>query len=175
MWNTATRPSPSSSSPACTLPFLDPPVASELQSLEHGAPSPARSTERQAHVVSDSLFTLARVIVGVGIVLTVIFGSVNGISQARAIRQNRLTLGLVTVRANQYPDSIVLDLNWAQPAQTVRRWVAIARDDRLSLFATGDAARYLKEKPIPFTLSPLRAVVIIPTMGRRCTANRSST
>ena len=130
------------------LAVLDPPVASDLQSLEHSAPSPAGSTERKAHVVSDSLFTLARVIVGVGIVLTVIFGSVNGISQARTIRQNRLTLGLVTVRANQYPDSIVVDLDWSQPAQSIRRWVTIARDERLSLFATGDAARYLSEKPI---------------------------
>ena len=35
---------------------------------------------------SDPLFALARVVVGVGIVLTVIFGSVNGISQAEANR-----------------------------------------------------------------------------------------
>ena len=138
------------------LAVLDPPVASDLRSPEHSAPSPAGSTGQQRHVFSDPLFTLARVVVGVGIVLTVIFGSVNGISQARNA-PNRLSLGQVTVRANQYPDSIVAALSWAQSAQSIRRWVTIARDDRLSLFATGDAAMYLSEKPIQYTLSPLRA------------------
>ena len=71
----------------------------------------------------------------------------------------------MTVRANQYRTRSCSTVFWLQPAQTIRRWVAIARDDRLSLFATGDAARYLKEKPIPFTLSPLRVVVIIPSNG----------
>ena len=98
------------------LAVLDPPVASELRSAEHGARSPAESAGRQRILFSDPLFTLARVVVGVGIVLTVIFGSVNGISQARAIRQNRLYLGQVTVRADQYPDTVVNNLDWLDTA-----------------------------------------------------------
>src|SRR3984885_4619810 len=143
------------------LAVLDPPVASELRSPERGARAPAQSIGPQWHV-SDPLFTLARVVVGVGIVLTVIFGSANGISQARAVHQNRLYLGPVTVRANQYPDPVVAGLSWLTPAQSIRRWVTIARDDRLSLFGTGDAARYLREKPIQFRLSPIDAAVVLP-------------
>ena len=124
-----------------------------------------RSTASTAPSLSDPLFTLARGVVGVGIVLTVIFGSTNGISQARAIHQNRLDLGPVTVRANQYPDLAVAGLSWLQPAQSIRRWITIARDDHLSLFGTGDAAKYLSEKPIQFRLSPIRAVVILPRNG----------
>ena len=130
------------------LAVLDPPVASELRSPEHGAQSPAGSAGRQRHVFSDPLFTLARVVVGVGIVFTVILGSVNGISTAREIHQNRLYLGQVTVRANQYPDTVVGPLDWLETAQSIRRQITTARDDRLSLFATGDAARYLSEKPL---------------------------
>ena len=57
---------------------------------------------------------------GWAIVLTVIIGSANGISQARAIRQNRLYLGQVTVRANQYPDTVVNNLDWLETAQSIR-------------------------------------------------------
>ena len=130
------------------LAVLDPPVASELRSPEQGAGSPARSIGRQRHVFSDHLFTLARVVVGVGIVLTVILGSANGVDQSRAIRQNRLYLGQVTVRANQYPDTVVNNLDWLETAQSIRRWITIAKDHRLSLFGTGDATKYLSEKPL---------------------------
>jgi hypothetical protein len=146
------------------LAVLDPPVASELRSPERGARAPAQSVGPQWHV-SDPLFTLARVVVGVGIVLTVIFGSANGISQAREIRQNRLYLGQVTVRANQYPNTVVSPLDWLETAQSIRRQITTARDDRLSLFATGDAARYLSEKPIDLYRLPLRAAVTLPRNG----------
>ena len=81
-WSTATRSSPSSSSSVCTSPswiHLSPPSCDRRNG---GARSPA-GAGRQRHVFSDPLFTLARVVVGVGIVLTVILGSANGISQAR--------------------------------------------------------------------------------------------
>ena len=78
---------------------------------------------------SPTLFTLARVVVGVGIVLTVILGSVNGIALARmTVRYDDLRLGQVTVRANQYPDPI-LALLASQSARSIRRWISIARDD----------------------------------------------
>ena len=137
------------------LAVLDPPVASELRSPEHGARSPAGSAGRQRQLFSDPLFALARVVVGAGIVITVIFGSANGISQAREIRQNRLYLGKVTVRASQYPDTVVGDLDWLETAQSIRRQITIARDHRLSLFGTGDATRYLSEKPLDLYSSPL--------------------
>ena len=146
------------------LALLDPPAASELRPPEHGARS-STGRARRPRQVSDPLFTLARVVVGVGIVLTVILGSTNGISQAREIHQNRLDLGPVTVRANQYPDLAVAGLSWLQPAQSIRRWITIARDDHLSLFGTGDATRYLNEKPIQFRLAPVEAAVILPHNG----------
>jgi hypothetical protein len=146
------------------LAILDPPDASELRSAEH-AGSPAGSAGRQRHVFSDALFTLARVLVGVGIVLTVILGSANGISQARGVREYQLYLGRVTVRANQYPDTVVGFVDGGQPVQSIRRWIMMARDDHLSLFGTGDAARYLSEKPLQFTLAPLRASVVLPLNG----------
>ena len=147
------------------LATLDPPVASELRSPEHGARSPAGSADRQRHVFSDPLFTLARVVVGVGIILTVILGSANGISQAREIRQSRHYLGQVTVRANQYPNTVVGNLDWLETAQSIRRRIAIAKDHRLSLFGTGDAMRYLSEKPLNLYGSPLRAAVTLPRNG----------
>ncbi len=147
------------------LAVLDPPVASELRSPEHGARSPAGSAGRQRHIFSDPLFTLARVVVGAGIVIIVIFGSANGISQARATRQNRLYMGQVTVRANQYPDTVVGDLDWLETAQSLRRQITIAKDHRLSLFGTGDATRYLSEKPIDLYSLPLRATVTLPRSG----------
>jgi len=147
------------------LAVLDPPVASELRSPEQGAGSPARSMGRQRHVFSDPLFTLARVVVGVGIVLTVILGSANGVDQSRAIRQSRLYLGQVTVRANQYPDTVVNNLDWLETAQSIRRWITIAKDHRLSLFGTGDATKYLSEKPLDLYSSPLRATVTLPRNG----------
>ncbi len=147
------------------LAVLDPPADAESGAPLHGAPSPRRGAGRGRHLPSDPLLALARVVVGVGIVLTVLFGSANGISQARAIHQNRVYLGRVTVRASQYPDPIVAGLSWLQPAQSIRRWIAIARDDNLSLFATGDAAKYLREPPIHFRLGPTRASVILPHDG----------
>ncbi len=144
------------------LAVLDPPVASELRPSER---SPAESAGRHRHVISDPLFTLARVVVGVGIVLTVIIGSANGISSARDIRQNRLYLGQVTVRANQYPDPVVHNLDWLESAQSLRRRITIAKDDHLSLFGTGDAMRYLSEKPLDLYSSPLRAAVTLPRNG----------
>ena len=146
------------------LALLDPPVASELRSPEHGARSPAGSARRLRHV-SDPLFTLARVVVGVGIVLTVILGSTNGISQARGIRENRLYLGQVTVRANQYPDTVVGNLDWLETAQSLRGRITIAKDHHLSLFGTGDATRYLSEKPLDLYSTPLRAAVTLPGNG----------
>ena len=140
------------------LAILDPPVASELR-------SPAGSAGRQRHAFSDHLFTLARVVVGVGIVLTVILGSANGISMAREMRQNQLYLGKVTVRANQYPDTVVDPLDWLETAQSIRRQITIAKDHRLSLFGTGDATRYLSEKPINLYSLPLRAAVNLPRNG----------
>ena len=139
------------------LAVLDRPVASELRSPEDDA--------RPPHVVSDRLFTLARVVVGVGIVLTVIIGSANGISQARAIGQNRTYLGRVTVRANQYPDTVVNNLDWLEGVPAIRRQITIARDHRLSLFGTGDATRYLSEPPLNFYGTPLRATVVLPRNG----------
>jgi hypothetical protein len=148
------------------LAVLDPPpVTSELRSPEPGAPSPTGSAGRPRRTRSDHLFTLARVVVGIGIVLTVIIGSANGISQARALRENRVYVGQVTVRANQYPDSFIEGLYFSQTVPFIRRAVTIARDDRLSLFDTGDAASYLSEKPFQFQLMPLRATVIIPRNG----------
>ena len=147
------------------LAVLDPPVASQLPSPEQGARSPARGIGRQRHALSDPLFTLARVVVVVGIVLTVILGSTNGIDQSRETRQLRLYLGQVTVRANKYPNTVVNNLDWLETPQTIRRWITIAKDHRLSLFATGDAARYLSEKPLDLYKTPLRATVTLPRNG----------
>jgi hypothetical protein len=147
------------------LAILDPPLASEARSPEHGARSRERSAGRERHVFSDPLFTLARVVVGVGIVLTVILGSANGITQARAIHQNRLYLGQVTVRANQYPDTVVNPLDWLETAQSIRREITIAKDDHLSLFATDDAAKYLRKKPLDLYRVALRAAVTLPRNG----------
>ena len=147
------------------LAVLDPPVASDLQSLESSPRSSEGSAGREGHVFSYPLFTLARVVVGVSIVLTVILGSGNGISQARGIRQNRLYLGQVTVRANQYPNTVVGNLDWLATAQTIRRWITIAEAHHLSLFATGDATRYMNEKPLDLYKFPLRATVTLPRNG----------
>ena len=144
------------------LAILDPPVTSELRSPQHGARSPAGNADRRWHSFSDPLFTLARVVVGVGIVLTVILGSVNGLTQAREIRQIRHYLGQVTVRADQYPDTVVTNLDWLDTAQSIRRRITIAKDHRLSLFGTGDATRYLSDKPLDLYSIPLRAAVTLP-------------
>ena len=148
------------------LAVLDPPLASDLRSPEHGAPSSAGSAGQQRHVFSDPLFALARVVVGVGIVLTVIL----------RIGQRHLPGGSDT----RYPALCGTGDRQGQPVpgldrwpsyrgrnrlQIIRHWITIARDDRLSLFATGDAARYLSERPIQYTLSPLRAVVFLPRSG----------
>jgi hypothetical protein len=111
------------------------------------------------------VFVLARVVVGIGIVVTVILGSANGISQAREIRRGDIFQGQVTVRANQYPDSVVRSLSIFELPQQIRRQITVARRDRLSLFGTGDAARYLREKPIVFRIVPLRAAVVLPRNG----------
>ena len=88
---------------------------------------------------SDPLFALARVVVGVAIVLTVTVGSANGISQARSIRDNRLYLGEVTVRASQYPDRVVNNLDWLESAQSIRHRITIARD-----FASASSAQVMQ-------------------------------
>jgi hypothetical protein len=144
------------------LAVLDPPTTSVRKSSEDDPRSVARRTGGQLHVLSDPFFTLARVIVGLGIALTTIFGSANGITLAREAREYHIYLGQVTVRANQYSDSVVAD-GLGEPAQTVRPWISIARDDHLSLFDTGDAAKYLTEPPLYF--APLRAAVILPRNG----------
>ncbi len=144
------------------LALLDPPVATESKQSDR---SMAGSALQPRRVFSDSLFTFARICVGVGVVLTVLIGSSNGISTAREIHQNRLYLGRVTVRANQYPDTVVGNLDWLETAQSIRRRIAIAEDHGLSLFGTGDATRYLSEKPLDLYSSPLRATVTLPRNG----------
>jgi hypothetical protein len=147
------------------LVVLDSPVASELQSLEGGPRSSEGSAGPPRHVISDSLFTLSRAIVAVGIVLTVILGSANGISQARGTRQNRLYLGQVTVRAGQYPNAVVNPLDWLETAQSIRSRITIAKDHHLSLFGTADVTRYLSEKPLDLYKYPLRATISLPPNG----------
>jgi len=146
------------------LTVLDPPLASEPSSPQ--ARSPIRRVGYR-QILTDPLFALARVAVGFGIIITVILGSANGIAQARAVRANRLFLGQVTVRANQYPDPIVRFLySGYESGQVVRRQIAIARKYRLSLFATGDAAAYLSEKPLHFgAFPPPHATVVKPGNG----------
>ena len=147
------------------LAVLDPPLAPEMRSSE--PPPLARPAGGQRQALFDPLFALARAVVGIGIVITVILGSENGIAQARVVHDNRLYLGLVTVRANQYPDPVVGSLySWLESAQWIRRQVTIARDHHLSLFGTGDAARYLSEKPLgPFSFPPPSAAWVIPHKG----------
>jgi len=74
-----------------------------------------------------------------------------------------LVLGDGTVRANQYTDPVVAVLCYGETAQFIRREITIAKDHRLSLFGTADAARYLSEPPGWF--SPLRAAVSLPLNG----------
>jgi hypothetical protein len=147
------------------LAVLDPPVASPKPSSTEDTPSPGGRPRPQWQVVSDSFFPLVRVLVGVAIVLTVLIGSVNGISQARQIRQNRLYLGQVTVRADQYPDTVVNNLDWLETPQSIRSRITIARDHHLSLFGTADALKYLSEKPLDLYSTPLRATVTLPRNG----------
>jgi hypothetical protein len=145
------------------LALLDPPVVSELRSSERPYPTGDTPGEGKSH--SDPVFVFARVVVGMGIVVIVIVGSANGLSSARAAHQGGIFLGQVTVRANQYPDGGIQSLAIFEPPQQIRRQITVAKRDRLSLFATGDAAKYLSEKPIAFRIAPLRATVILPRNG----------
>ena len=146
------------------LTVLDPPFAVDLRLPERGARLPGRSTGRRRQIFSDPLFTVARCIVGVGIVITVILGSTNGNSSARVTRSYLPYVGQVTVRANQYPNSVVtIIFSWLEPAQTIRGWITTAKDDHLSLFGTGDAARYLSEPPLHF--APPRVALALPHNG----------
>ena len=148
------------------LAVLDPPLAPWLRSSE--PPQLARRAGGQRQAFSDPLFALARAVVGIGIVITVIIGSANGIAQARVVHENRLYLGQVTVRANQYPDPIVSFFLYSglESAQWLRDQITIARDHHLSLFGTGDAARYLSERPLgPFHFPPPSAVWVFPRKG----------
>jgi hypothetical protein len=146
------------------LVILDPPLASELRSPEDDPRFPAGRTGGRRQAMSDLLFTLARVIVGVGIVITVIIGSDKGLAQARMVHAHDLFLGQVIVRANSYPDPVVkfIDSNF-ESARSVRHQITIAREDHLSLFGTGDAARYLSERPLKFRpFPPPHAELVLP-------------
>jgi hypothetical protein len=147
------------------LAVLDPAAPMELPSPERDGGSPAGNTGRNWGLSSDRLLTLARVVVGAGVVITVVLGTHNGISQERDIHQNRLYLGRVTVRADKYPNTIVENLDWLQTAETTRGRIAIAKQHDLSLFGTGDARRYLSEKPLDLYGSPLHAAVTLPANG----------
>lgn len=116
-------------------------------------------------VVADPLFTSARVLVGIAVALTVVAGTVKGISKARSMHDERQYTGRVTVRVDQYPGPVVTTLDWLETASAIRQQVAIARSHGLSLFGTGDAAEYLREKPLDLQASPLRASVAIPRSG----------
>lgn len=147
------------------LAVLDPAEAMELPSPERDGGSRAGSTGRDRGFFSDRLLTLARVVVGAGVVITVVLGTHNGISQERDIHQNRLYLGRVTVRADKYPNTVVGNLDWLETPQTTRGRIAIAKQHALSLFGTGDARVYLSEKPLDLYSSPLRATVTLPANG----------
>jgi hypothetical protein len=147
------------------LAVLDPAAHVELPSPERDGGSPAGNTGRDWGFFSGRLLTLARVVVGAGVVITVVLGTHNGISQERDIHQNRLYLGRVTVRADQYPNTVVGNLDWLQTPQTTRGRIAIAKQHDLSLFGTGDARMYLSEKPLDLYGSPLRAAVTLPANG----------
>ena len=146
------------------LAVLDPPVVSELRSSQPPSPTPGTVGQRQTS--SDPVFVFARVVVGIGVVVTVIVGSADGISRAREGRQDGSFLGQVTVRADQYRTQS----SRASPSSSGLSRFGVKSQlpgaIRLSLFGTGDAARYLSEKPLEFRIVPLRvAGVVLPRNG----------
>jgi hypothetical protein len=67
----------------------------------------------------------------------------------------------LSVRANQVPALTLAGLDlWKESPQSIHDQIAVARDYHLSLFATGDAAKYLRERPPEFPQP--RAVVAVP-------------
>jgi hypothetical protein len=145
------------------LAVLDAPTCADLETPWR--PLAIRRTAGQRPTSSGPVFILARIVVGIGIVLTVLFGTTNGISMARATDQGETQAARVMVRADQYPDTVVQSLSIFELPQQIRRQVATARRDHLSLFGTGDAASYLSEKPIQYRFVPLRAAVFLPRNG----------
>ena len=102
------------------------------------------------------------VVVG-AVVVQIILGTLNGLSDASRLRGGEVALADVTANIDRAPDRLVEDEILQSPVW-IRKMAKIAETDHLSLFATGAAAEYRKEGLFPWFFA-IRASVIVPANG----------
>jgi hypothetical protein len=105
---------------------------------------------------------LRMVMVGV-MLLTIVFGTINGLHGARALHYYQMTLADITANIHKAPDSLV-EMEVLQTPAWIRKEAQFAETDRLSLFATAAAATYRKEG-LPPAFSILHTGIIAPANG----------
>ncbi len=95
----------------------------------------------------DLSIRIVRGVIAVTIILLVIFGTTNGIAEARVWNQKLVEASKVTVNIDKAPDNVVSGVLYPLPLSAVgfvRHMAHVARSQDLSLFATNAAARYAK-------------------------------
>ena len=119
-------------------------------------PKAARRSERLAWPI------LRMVMAGV-VLLTIVFGTINGLHGARASHYYQVTLADITANIQKAPDSLV-EMEVLQSAAWIRKEAQFAETDHLSLFGTAAAATYRREG-LPPAFSILSTEIIVPSNG----------
>ena len=123
-------------------------------------PPPALAEPRRSERVA---WPVVRWVVVGAIVLQILLGTLNGLSNADRVRGDEVALADVTANIDRAPDRLVDDEILQSPVW-IRKMAKIAETDHLSLFATAAAAEYRKEGLFPWFFT-IHAGVIIPTKG----------
>ena len=123
-------------------------------------PPPARAEARRSGRIA---WPVVRWVVVGAVVLQIVLGTLNGLSEAGRVRGDETALADITANIDRAPDSLVGDEVLQSPAW-IRNMAQIAKTDHLSLFATAAAAEYQKEGLFPW-FSTIRIGVVIPADG----------
>ena len=97
------------------------------------------------------------------VVLQILLGTFNGHTNAVSLHEYEVGFSDITANIDQAPDSLV-ELEALQSPAWIRRMARTAETDRLSLFATADAATYRKEGLFP-AFTALSTNVLLPANG----------
>jgi Bacterial Ig domain len=127
------------------------------------SPSTSQLKERRSEWLAWPI--LRMVIAGV-VILTIVFGTINGLTVASGSHQSQMVLADITANIQKAPDGIVEMQGVFQSPAWIRKEAQFAETDRLSLFATAAAATYRKEG-LPPAFSILSTEIIVPANGAK--------
>ena len=123
------------------------------------------ATDRRWHKV---LWWASLGSVGLGVCLTLILGTVNGLDDADSWQSAQIQTARVITNIQKTPDSMIERILIGDDPYAVgytRQLVAFARQNRLSLFANPSTAERYRRAGLPYDATSLMTTVLVPRGG----------